>query len=171
MTSTSDDPDLASAVTLRELTAETFWPVLKLEVAPEQEQFVAPNVTSVAEAYFSERAWFRGIYAGDTPVGFLMVELPDPAAGEAERSVCFLWRLMIAAEHQGRGYGRQALRALIDHLRTERGATRLLTSYVPGEGGPRDFYRKLGFVETGEVDGGELVTALDLTDAAAPPPG
>jgi diamine N-acetyltransferase len=163
MTTPADDPNPATAVSLRELTAATFWPVLKLKVAPDQEQFVAPNVTSVAEAYFSDRAWFRGVYAGETPVGFLMIELPDPAAGEAERSVYFLWRFMIAAEHQGCGYGRHALELLIDHLRTGRGATRLLTSYVPGEGSPGDFYRRLGFVETGEVEEGERVMALDLT--------
>ena len=32
----------------------------------------------------------------------------------------------------------------------------------PGASGPRDFYRKLGFAETGETDGDEIVMRLPL---------
>jgi diamine N-acetyltransferase len=34
---------------------------------------------------------------------------------------------------------------------------------VQGEGGPEDFYLRLGFVPTGEIDDGEIVACLDLT--------
>lgn len=158
-----------AAVSLRELTADTFGAVLRLKVAPNQEGFVAPNAASIAEAHFSPRAWFRGVYAGDVPVGFVMVEVPDPAAAEPESTSWYLWRFMIAAEHQGKGYGRRALETLIDHLRTERGATELLTSCVPGEGSPCPFYRRLGFAETGEIDEGEVVMRLPLTGDGPPP--
>ena len=47
--------------------------------------------------------------------------------------------LMIAGEHQRRGYGRAALGLVIDRVRSARGPE-LLTSCVPGEGGPRPFY-------------------------------
>jgi hypothetical protein len=33
------------------------------------------------------------------------------------------------------------------------GATELLTSYVPKDGGPAGLYQRLGFVPTGELDG------------------
>jgi diamine N-acetyltransferase len=42
------------------------------------------------------------------------------------------------------------------------GATQLGTSYVLGEGGPEGFYRRFGFVDTGEVDDGEVVCRLPL---------
>ena len=42
------------------------------------------------------------------------------------------------------------------------GARELLSSYVPGEAGPRDFYRRYGFVETGEVRRGENLIRLEL---------
>jgi len=144
------------AVTLREITADTLRPILQLRVAPEQRHFVADNAVSIAQAHFSPIAWFRAIYAGETPVGFLML------ADEPEKPCYYLWRLMIGAEQQGKGYGRQAVLRLIDHVRTRPGATELLLSYVPGEGCPRDFYRKLGFVETGELDEGEVVMRLTL---------
>jgi diamine N-acetyltransferase len=144
-------------VSLREITKETLRQVLRLKVAPSQEGFVANNAISIAEAHFSpDRAWFRAIYADGAPVGFLMLE-DDPS-----RPSYFLWRLMIDADHQGRGIGRRAIELLVDHVRTRPGATELLTSCVPGEGGPGPFYEKLGFAYTGDVDEGELVMRRPL---------
>jgi diamine N-acetyltransferase len=142
---------VTEAVTLRELTGETVRAICDLEVAPEQRGYVAPNAVSIAQAHFEPKAWFRAVYAGETPVGFVMLEL-DTAAKEY-----FLWRFMIAAEHQRRGYGRQALDLVVDHVRRLPGATKLVSSFVPGEHGPRGFYLGYGFVETGEVHGGERV--------------
>ena len=43
------------------------------------------------------------------------------------------------------------------------GATELLTSYVPEDGGPAGFYQRLGFVPTCEVDvNGEIILRLAL---------
>lgn len=151
-----------ATVSLREITEETVGKVLRLKVAPGQEQFVATNAESIAEAHFSKLAWFRAIYADETPVGFAMLEEPDPdASGDNDDAAhYYLWRLMIAADHQRKGFGRRAIALLVDHVRAQPGATALLTSYVPGDEGPRDFYHKLGFVDTGEMDEGEVVTRL-----------
>jgi diamine N-acetyltransferase len=143
-------------VTLREVTAETVRAICALDVAPGQRGFVAPNAVSIAQAYFEPKAWFRAAYAGDTPVGFVMLHA-DEEAGEY-----FLWRFMIGAEHQGKGYGRQALDRVVEHVRGLPGARALGSSYVPGDDGPGEFYRRYGFVETGEVDEGEVVIRLDL---------
>lgn len=146
----------ASQVTLREITADTVRAVCALEVAPEQRSYVAPNAVSIAQAHFEPRAWFRAIYAGETPVGFVMLD-ENPDAGEY-----FLWRLMVAAEHQGRGYGRRALDLVVERVRGLAGARELVSSYVPGDDGPAGFYRRYGFVETGELDEGEAVIRLEL---------
>jgi diamine N-acetyltransferase len=69
---------------------------------------------------------------------------------------------MIAAEQQGKGYGRRALELLVDRARSLPGATQLLTSYVPAECGPEGFYKGFGFVDTGEVENGEVVCRLPL---------
>ena len=146
-------------VELREITGDTVRAICRLAVAPDQEGFVAPNAVSIAEAYFEPKAWFRAIYADGEPVGFLMLE-DDPAKEEYS-----LWRLMIADGFQGRGYGRRAVELLIDHVRTRPGGSALMTSWVPGDGGPAEFYRKLGFEPTGEMDGGEVVGRLALATA------
>lgn len=146
-----------AGVTLREITRETLGAILKLEVAPSQRRFVATNAVSIAQAHFHpEVAWFRGIYAGDEPVGFVMLEI-DTAKPEYS-----VWRLMIGADHQGKGYGRQAMQRVIDHVRTLPGAGELLLLVVPGEGSPAPFYESLGFALTGEVHDGEHVMRLGL---------
>lgn len=143
-------------VELREVTGETVRAICRLEVAPEQTAFVAPNAVSFAEAYFEPKAWFRAIYADDEPVGFAMLSL-DP-----EQPEYYLWRLMIAAGAQGHGYGRAAVRLVVDHVRTLPRATELLVSWVPADGGPEPFYHGLGFIPTGEIHDGEVVARLAL---------
>ncbi|MBW4421922.1 MAG: GNAT family N-acetyltransferase [Myxacorys californica WJT36-NPBG1] len=145
-------------VTLREITKENWRDILRLKVAPHQEQFVASNAVSIAEAHFNpEVAWFRAIYAGDVPVGFLMLE--DSVAQQEY----FLWRFMIAEQYQGHGYGRKALELFFAHVKTRPGADAVETSCVPAKGGPGPFYEKMGFVYTGkEEENGELCMRREL---------
>jgi diamine N-acetyltransferase len=145
-----------STVSLREITRENFREILRLKVADEQTEFVASNAYSIAEAHYQAKAWIRGVYAGETPVGFVMLH-DDP-----DEPRYFLLRFMIAAEHQGKGYGKAALDRLVEYVRVRPNAAELQCSYVPGDGGPAGFYAKYGFVETGEVAHGENVISLAL---------
>ncbi|MCA1623983.1 MAG: GNAT family N-acetyltransferase [Acidobacteria bacterium] len=146
-----------SEVSLREVTKETLRDITRLKVSPDQERLVATNAESIAEAYFSpDVPWFRAIYAGETPVGFVMLE--DNAAKESY----YLWRFMIDARYQKRGIGQKALELLFEYVKTRPGAKVLYTSCVPGEGGPGPFYEKMGFVYTGEEDDGELIMRREL---------
>jgi diamine N-acetyltransferase len=143
-------------VTLREVTADTVRAICVLEVRPEQRGFVAPNAISIAQAHFAPNAWFRAVYAGDEPVGFVMLD------EDVEKEEYYLWRFMIDGKHQREGYGRRALDLVVERVRALPGARELISSYVPGDEGPRDFYLRYGFVETGEVDEGEHVIRLGL---------
>jgi len=149
-------PTRDAVVSLREVTADTLRSVLRLKVSPQQEQFVADNATSIAQAHFEPKAWFRAIYAGETPVGFVMLY------DDTEKPEYFLWRYMIDSRYQGLGFGRQALLQVIDIVRGRPRATEMLLSYVPAEGSPEPFYAGLGFVNTGEVEDGENVMRLEL---------
>ena len=140
---------------LREVAEENFDAVVALKIKDGQR--VAPNVYSLAQAYVSRHAWPRAIYLDDCPVGFLMLH-DDP-----EKPDYFLWRFMIDAEHQGKGYGTQAIECLKEYVRTRPNATQLLTSSAPNrEGGAEDFYRKFGFTPTGEMEEDEVVLRIDL---------
>ncbi len=143
-------------VELREVTRETVRAICRLEVAPSQTGFVAPNSVSFAEALFEPKAWYRAIYANGEPVGFAMLEL------DTDTPEYYLWRLMIADGFQRRGYGRAALGLIVDHVRSLPRATELLVSWVPADGGPALFYLGFGFVPTGEIHDGEVVARLAL---------
>lgn len=158
MDEVSRTPGVGAEVSLREVTARTVRAVCDLSVAPGQRHLVASNAESMAQAYFCEEAWFRAVYADETPVGFVML-YDDPRKPEY-----YLWRFMIAAEHQGKGYGRRAMKLLIEHVRTRPGAEELLLSYAPGENNPEGFYGGLGFEPTGERDDGEVVMSLRLKE-------
>lgn len=156
-----EEPSIEAEVSLREVRADTVRAVLHLKVSPEQERFVAPNANSIAEAHFNpEHAWFNAIYADDTPVGFVML-YDDP-----DTPTYFLWRFMIDARYQGRGYGTRALRLVVEHVKDRPDAAVLGVSYVPGEGSPETFFKKFGFEETGEMDEDEVIAQL-LLDALA----
>ena len=143
-----------SKVTLREITRETVLDKLRLKVAPEQDNLVAPNSESIAEAYFEKGAWFRAIYADETPVGFVMTY------EDHERPFFYLWRYMIDAGHQGKGYGSKALELLIERIKNIPNATEMKLSVVPEDGSAISFYEKFGFEDTGEVRDGEMVFLL-----------
>lgn len=145
-----------AAVTLREITEETVSAILDLRVAKEQENFVANNAVSLAQAHFSKHAWFRAIYADETPVGFILL-FDNPA-----EPIYYLWRFMLDERFQRLGFGSKALGLLVDYVKTRPNATELLLSYVPKEGGPKGFYESLGFVHTGKEHGGELEMRLAL---------
>jgi diamine N-acetyltransferase len=150
--------DHNTEISLREITSETVVQICKLSdtLSEQEQQMVAPNAISIAQAHFSDKAWFRAIYADEMAVGFIMLY------DDSENPEYFLWRLMIAGPYQGKGYGRKAIELLVEYVKTRPGARELSTSYVPIEGGPEGFYRKMGFEPTGEIDDGEIVVRLTL---------
>jgi diamine N-acetyltransferase len=154
------DSDAPMKITLKEVTRATLRDVCRLDAGDGGRQ-VAPNALSIAEASFYGEAWFRAIYAGETPVGFVM--LYDPSRVEnPEDPDFFLWRLMIDRNHQRKGYGRSAVGLLIEHVRGRPGAQRLLVSHVDHADALGRFYGSIGFSYTGKVDDGERVMALEL---------
>jgi diamine N-acetyltransferase len=143
----------ANMVSLREITFASVREVLALEVHARQRAYVASNAASIAEGHFNPGAWFRAVYSGEIPVGF--IALVDPAVpGATSRALIrsgevLLWRLMIDHRYQRSGCARQALDVVRSHLRSQPGVVRLISSYVPGDDGPEAFYLRYGFQKTG----------------------
>jgi diamine N-acetyltransferase len=151
-------------MTLDEITDGNRAAVLALRVAPSQEQFVSSVRESLAEAAECPHArpWYRTVVADGTPVGFVMVSWNAEPQPPEIIGPWFLWKLLIDERYQGRGYGAEVVRQVVEFVRPE-GAAELLTSYVPGPGGPAGFYERLGFVPTGDLDGdGEVIMRLAL---------
>ena len=157
---------------LEKVNGKNVWDILKLRVAKEQENFVASNDVSIIEAYTAITgngyAFPFGIYENDTPIGFLMVgfdtddywdDAPLVAKGNYN-----LWRLMIDREYQNQGYGKEAIRLALEFIKLFPcgKAEYCWLSYEPENEVARQLYRSFGFVETGEMDGEELIATLQL---------
>ena len=145
---------------LEAITPDNVAKAWRIKVDPEQEEFVAPVVHSLAEAYASfQTAWPRLVYAGDEPVAFVMGCF-DPDA-EIDFFRCGIWRLNVQAGRQGFGYGRFAVEAVLDEAR-RRGSDRATVLWKPGVNGPEGFYRRLGFEPTGQEFADQIVGAIAL---------
>ncbi len=159
-------------IRLREISGENLRDILALKVAPEQEHFVASNDISIMEAYLALRyhghVWPFGIYRDDTPVGFCMVgygvddEWKDAPA--VARDSYNIWRLMVDRRYQGRGYGKEAFRCMLDFILSQPcgPAEKCWLSYEPENDRARALYESFGFRETGEMDGEEVIAVKSL---------
>jgi len=151
-------------VVLREITDGNREAVLALRVAPGQERFVSSVRGALREAaeYPQAKPWYRAVYVDGEPVGFVMLSWNVEPQPPEILGPWFLWKLLIDERHQGRGYGREVMRQIVALVRAD-GATELLTSYVPHDGGPAGFYERLGFAPTGALDpDGEVIMRLAL---------
>ena len=73
----------------------------------------------------------------------------------------YLWRLMIAADRQGRGLGRAAITMALQVAR-EWGCPRLTASVSDVAHSNMGFYQRQGFHWTGRFDEGEKVITRDV---------
>lgn len=140
---------------LEPVTQENVRAACKLKMRDDQEDLVAPVAWSLAEAYtMPDIAWPRLIYDGGKLVGFIMAAFAPAFMDALFHS--YLWRLNIAAGHQGRGYGRFAVEELCQEAAL-REQHRLTVTYHARQNGPEGFYRRLGFRPTGEYHEGEAI--------------
>ena len=146
------EPDLN--LELKEFKQEMLGAILALSVRKEQERYVGPNALAIAKAHFAPEIHYLVICVNDAPVGFLML-YEDPTS-----AYCGLWHLMIDAAHQTKGYGKGAMRLLVEYLRTKTNARQLLVHCLPGKQGPEGFYLAVGFKPTGRMEGREIEMRL-----------
>jgi diamine N-acetyltransferase len=146
-------------LSLREISMHNFRACIALEVAEDQRGFVASNMYSLAEAKADGVSIPLGIYADDRLVGFTMYWF------DTEHGLGYIDRLMVDQEHQGQGYGRFAITAVIQRLKNSPGCTKIRTSFAPENHVAEGLYQSLGFRRTGEIFEGEVVMILDLRHA------
>ena len=142
-------------VSLREVTAANIDRVGELRVVGEQRYQVASVAKSFWQMAGRDDVWMRAIYAGEEPVGFVAVR----ERGEES----YIARLLVDFRHQGRGYGREAIRIVLERARARPGCNRVTLSHVPSNTAVGRLYERFGFRYTGAVDeDGEVEMRLDL---------
>lgn len=130
----------------------------RLEVRPDQTKFVAPNGVTLAQWPFEPGSMVFGIWEGETAVGLLaMIDFSHPEADLQEGedpTALYVWRLLIGADHQRKGYGTAAL-DFAKAKRIEMGLSAIFISAVDEPGSAIPLYEKEGFVRTGRIVDGE----------------
>ncbi len=154
-------------ITLQAVTEHNFDAIIELPLLPEQQDYLASNAYSIAQASFYPDSFFtRAIYLDDTPVGFMLYASNDDDGKPDEYSI---FRFMIASGEQSKGYGRRAIELLLDEIRNRPGAAAIHICYVPGNPIAKTFYGSLGFVETGLDEDGEMIAQIRLDGAGHEP--
>ena len=149
---------------IRPVTKDNWEELIRLKVREDQTHFVASNLYSIAESQFGDEAeghWDLypfGIYEGDTPVGFLMYGCNF----EHPKQQVFIQRLMVDENHQGKGYGRFGMEKILELFRADDRIQEVGISYEPENEAARKLYASLGFEETGEMIGEEVLAVLRL---------
>ncbi len=157
-------------VSLRKITLDNRRELFRLEVAKEQQQYVASNLSSVASCYVLATNGGRpmpfAIYAEEQMVGFVMIVYGNTGYDQpemAENNYCIL-RLMIGQQYQGKGYGREAMTRIMEYIRTfPAGQARYC--WIPYEADnivAKKLYESFGFRDSGEVYNNEPITVLAL---------
>jgi diamine N-acetyltransferase len=148
---------------LAPVTADRLDAAMALRLRPGQETFVEPVSESLAEAYVhGDVAWPRLVLdeaAGGEVVGFVMGFLdiewdPEERPGLRRSGI---WRLNVAAQHQGRGVGRFAVEGVCAEIRRRGTTDAAHVTWKPGAGGPEAFWLGLGFARLDELADEERV--------------
>ena len=148
------------ALRLEELSAKTIVAANGLTLRPGQEQFVTPVSYSAADAYVNPTTnWARVVLDGDDVVGFIRGNF-DADNHKSEFRSC-IWRINVDATSQGRGVGKFAVHELAEEAR-QRGFDTVTVIWETGDEGPGEFFRRIGFVETGETEYGEKIGSLTI---------
>ena len=157
---------------LKKINRNNIGEILELEVFDNQKSFVATNNSSIIEAYIeitdNNDVFTFGIYNDDIPIGFLMigfnVNSDDEGAQRIAKENYNIWRLMIDKKFQGKGFGKEAMDLAIEFVNTFPcgKAKYCWLSYESENNLARQLYKSVGFVETDEKDGEEIVAILEL---------
>lgn len=134
---------------LIDVNEQNWLDIRRLEVGDGQKDFLDSALGILARGYVyrSSRARVIGIAEDGTIVGVALVKDLD------EEPACYdLHQFMIDARRQGRGYGTQALRLILQELEKERKYDTVEVCVKKEDAAALRVYEKAGFRDTDYVD-------------------
>jgi len=132
--------------------------VASLSVSDDQKKYLAPAIGILARGYVyrDHNAKVFAIADEAAIVGVALVrEFSDEPLGYE------LQQFMIDQKHQGKGYGTQALRLILDELRKEHHFDHVEVCVKKDDAVAIHVYEKMGFVDSGYIDD-QVPDALNL---------
>lgn len=145
-------------VTIKEITADNWVAAIKLKVKKEQENYVASNAASIAQSKFHTFLECYGIYDEDEMVGF------SALGKNPEDDTIWIVRHMVDEKHQGKGYGKKGLKAVIKLMQEKFKPKSIFLDVVKENETATNLYVKAGFKDTGKKHGESPVYELTMKD-------
>ena len=146
-------------ISLRIIDEENFVKCISLKLTIEQQEHIASNCYSLAEAYAMRNSLSipipYAVYFEEDIVGFVMFEYQPFIENnpEFDEAVFYISRMMIDKKYQGKGYGREALQQAIDFMKSyPEKAKAVVLSCSKDNSKAYKLYKTFGFQFTGEVD-------------------
>ena len=126
-------------------------------VTDEQKQDVANSTALLARAYAYRNARRRAyiIYNDDTPIGM------GSDHDEPQFNAYIFSEFFIDAQYQGKGYGEEAARTVLDTMKADGKYNKVVLCYIQGNQAAKHLYAKFGFAETGR-DEDEIIMELNF---------
>ena len=126
-------------------------------VTDEQKQYVASSTMLLARAYAYRNARSRAhiIYSDDTPIGMGLYY------DEPQFNAYIFSEFFIDAQYQGKGYGEEAARTVLDAMKADGKYSKVVLCYIQGNQAAKYLYEKIGFTETGR-DEDEIIMELNF---------
>lgn len=130
----------------RKIDKSNYQDCILLKVDESQEHFVADNARSLVEAAFEDGLYPLGIYHEDEMIGFVLYDYDETFPGWS------MSRFMIGKQHQGKGYGKQAVIEFLDRFKAQHDADKIYISVSLDNPVARKLYSNIGFKETKEIE-------------------
>ena len=154
-----------TGITLREVDRNNWRSALTLKVQPAQQRFVSEVIPvaaiALAKAYVRPQGmiWLPyAIYADEEMIGFFELAYPPET-----HDTCWMFHFFIDQSHQGKGYGKQALKAFIQLVRQDHPTCPKINLTVHAENVvAQRLYTQAGFQATGNILYDEPVYNLTL---------
>ena len=161
-------------IELRKVEHSNWTQCIELQVADEQRRYVNPNIFSLAEAYVHSDAnkkdaeeHYRcipfAVYYGIEMVGFAMISYEKEYDFDGKPAY-EIYRLMIDKDHQGKGYGKETVKLLIEYIRTLPcgEAENIYAEWHPENKVSERLFTVNGFVVAGTDEDGAVMARLKL---------
>lgn len=125
---------------------------LDIELRPEQASFVPSVLYSLAQARFENLHPF-GIAVDAEIVGMVMY-------GDFG-GICWISRILVDKQHQGKGIGKAAIRQVLEHLGSKVSCKEIRTSYAVDNRIAHEFFFSLGFRSFSEPVDDEIIARYE----------
>ena len=161
-------------IELRKIDHNNWLQCIELSAADEQRQYVTPNIFSLAEAFVHSDAnketaeeYYRcipfAIYQEDEMVGFATITYEKESDYDSKPAY-EIYKLMIDKNHQGKGYGKEAVELLLKYIKTfpYGEAGNVYAEWHPENKASEKLFTAAGFAVTGTAEDGAILAELNL---------